>query len=133
MPKLKKPKLRSLKALKKEAWKWFSIWTRQNGMDDLGFNTCYTCGRRVHWKEANAGHYRHDAFDFDPQNVKNQCVDCNFGGQGRADNFYLHLIEEYGLEEADRLRKRAKWNNYSRGEVEVIISTYKGLLSVSNG
>ena len=121
----KKPKLRSLKALKDEAWKWWSIHVRQAGMDEQGFNYCYTCNRRVHWKEGNAGHYRHDAYDYDPKNVKFQCVFCNLGESGRSDNFYLHLVEEYGKEEAERLRKRAKWNNYTRSELEQIIQTYK--------
>ena len=126
MPYLKKlKKLKSKKSLKKEAWRLFSIWTRQNGADDQGFNICYTCGKRVHWKEGNAGHYRHDAFDFDTQNVKFQCVFCNLGESGRSDNFYLHLVKEYGRVEAERLRKRAKWNDYSRVELEEIISNYK--------
>ena len=122
--KIKKKKLRSLKSLKDEAWKWWSIHVRQLGMDSQGFNICYTCGRRVHWKEGNAGHYRHDAYDYDPQNVKFQCVFCNLGESGRADNFYIHLKEEYGEIEAERLRKRKKWNNYTRTELESIIKKY---------
>ena len=122
---MKRKKLKSLKSLKTEAWRVWSIHIRQLGMDSQGFNICYTCGKRVHWKEGNCGHYRHDAFDYDPKNVKFQCVFCNLGESGRSDNFYLHLIKDYGLEEAERLRKRKKWNDYSRTQLTETIAKYK--------
>ena len=101
-------------------------------MDWRGYNSCYTCDAYIHWKEANAGHYRHDAYDFDPKNVKCQCVFCNLSDKGRADEFYLHLVADYGKKEADRLRKRAKWNNYTRQELVDIKEKYK-LLNEQNG
>jgi len=118
-------KLRKIKALKDEAWKWWSIHIRQEGMDDQGFNICYTCDKRVHWSEGNAGHYRHDAYDYDPQNVKFQCVFCNLGESGRSDMFYLHLVKDYGVKEAERLLRRKKWNGYTRAEHQAIIEKYK--------
>ena len=121
----KRKKLKSLKSLKTEAWRVWSIHIRQLGMDFQGYNYCYTCNKRVHWSEGNAGHYRHDAYDYDERNVKFQCVFCNLGESGRSDNFYLHLIKDYGLEEAERLRKRKKWNDYSRTELQEIITKYK--------
>lgn len=114
----------STRALRDKAWTLFSIFTRQNGMDERGFNTCYTCRKRVHWKSANAGHYRHDSHDFDERNVKCQCVYCNLHEGGRADLFYLHLVEDYGQEVADELKNRKKWNGYSRDELRTIIERY---------
>lgn len=117
-------KKRTRKSLKAEAWRLFSIWVRSHGADFAGYNKCYTCERSFPWKEMNAGHYRHDAYDFDERNVKPQCVHCNLGESGRADNFYLHLVKEYGNEVAEELRKRPKWNNYTTQELEEIIKKY---------
>ena len=123
-----KKKPRKLKSLKDEAWKWFSIWVRSNTADFADNVQCYTCPKKVNWRyNCDAGHYRHDSHDYDPRNVKPQCKDCNMGGKGRADNFYLHLIQEYGLEVAEELRKRAKWNDYSRTELMEVIEKYKGV------
>jgi hypothetical protein len=109
----------------KRAWTLWSIYIRKKGADERGINTCYTCGRRYHWKALNAGHYRHDSHDFDERNVKAQCVHCNLGESGRADQFYLHLVKDYGVEIADQLRLRKKWNDYSIHELEEIIKKYK--------
>lgn len=73
----------------------------------------------------NAGHYRHDSHDFDERNVKAQCVFCNLGESGRADEFYLHLVKDHGVEVADELRTRKKWNDYSVLELEEIIVRYE--------
>lgn len=125
MKKKVKKKLRSLKSLKDEAWKWWSLHVRKSACDERGYGQCYTCPKIIHYSEGNAGHYRHDAYDYDEKNVKFQCVFCNLGESGRADNFYLHLVKDYGLEEAERLRKRKKWNDYSRTELMEIIQKYK--------
>jgi hypothetical protein len=114
----------SKKGLHKKAWRIFSIWVRKKGSDWRGENRCYTCNRKFHWKELNAGHYRHDSYDFDEQNVKPQCVYCNLGENGRSDNFYLHLVKEYGRKVADKLRKRKKWNNYSISQLQEVIKKY---------
>ncbi len=118
-------KLPSIKSLKEKAWRLQSIYVRSIGANFQGLSQCYTCNRWFSWQEMNSGHYRHDAFDFDLRNVKCQCVYCNLSDKGRADEFYLHLVKEYGQEEADYLRKRAKHNIYKRVELNEIIDKYK--------
>lgn len=120
----KKKKLPKLKTLRNKAWHLFSIWVRSQGADFQGRVACYTCGRLYPSSELNSGHYRHDSHDFDPRNVKAQCVACNLYESGRSDEFYLHLIRDYGIKVADELRKRAKWNAYSREELMQVIQTY---------
>lgn len=121
---MKRKKLRTMKALRAEAWILFSIYTRSKDADFRGYVRCYTCGKSLHWTDANSGHYRHDAYDFDERNVKCQCPTCNLAEAGRADNFYLHLVREYGTDVAEKLRKRKKWNAYSRQELMEIIEKY---------
>lgn len=122
--KAKRQKLPSMKSLRTKAWYLFSIWVRSNGADDFGRVACYTCGRVYHWTDLNAGHYRHDSHDFDPMNVKAQCPGCNLYESGRSDNFYLHLVQEYGKVRAEELRTRPKWNAYNRKELNDIIIKY---------
>lgn len=118
-------KLPSIKSLKEKAWRLQSIYIRSIGANFQGLSQCYTCYRWFDWKIMNSGHYRHDSHDFDLRNVKNQCPGCNLSDKGRADEFYLHLVKEYGQKEADFLRKRAKENKYSRAELNEIIDRYK--------
>jgi hypothetical protein len=80
------------------AWKLMSEWIRRKDANLDGFVECYTCGCWKHWKEMNAGHFKHDKRDFDERNVKCQCVTCNKYYSGRLDVYLMKLIEENGLE-----------------------------------
>lgn len=55
-------------------WKLMSEYIRTKDADEFGYNTCYTCGARKHWKELQCGHYKHDKLDFDERNLKRQCL-----------------------------------------------------------
>src|SRR3990167_10155989 len=82
--------------LKKKAWKVFSEWVRRNGADENGFNACYTCGTKLHWKRLQAGHFisrTHLATLFDEQNVKPQCFADNIWKNGEPHKFAEHLIK----------------------------------------
>ncbi len=97
--KKKKKKKPPTGTLKKMADKVFSVWIRQRGMDEHGFNSCYTCGARKHWKELQAGHYVSRAYltlRYEPKNVKPQCLACNLFKKGNLDVYAIRLIEEYG-------------------------------------
>lgn len=124
MKRKKKRKLPSIRSLKKKAWKLFSIWVRSHDKNFHDETPCYTCHRLFPWKELHAGHYKHGSYDFDPRNIKPQCTYCNTYAHGKPDEFYVHLIKEYGQEIADELRIRAHWNGYGRAELLKIISEY---------
>lgn len=89
-PKIKKPTKsirKSKKVLKKDTLnrqsiisqldKYTSIYIRQRGMDKNGYNTCYTCGARYHWKDMDCGHYikrRYLHTRWDLNNLRPQCL-----------------------------------------------------------
>lgn len=77
-----------------------------------------------HWRQLQAGHFIHGSYDFDPMNVKPQCVRCNKWLHGNPLNYYLHLARDYGTVIADRLRTRKHWNDYKRKDLEEIIKKY---------
>ena len=91
----------SFKTLKRKAWKMFSEYIRRRDADYAGRVSCYTCGLRMHWKSAHAGHAiggRHHAVLFDPEICRPQCYRCNVPMRGQYPIFAAKLIREYGLE-----------------------------------
>jgi hypothetical protein len=90
-----------------------------------GYITCVTCGDVIHWKEANAGHFKH-GLDFVEDNQHGQCVKCNLYNSGRLDRYAIYILDRYGRERVDELefmsRNRPK---YSRSELAEIKEKYK--------
>lgn len=80
--KIKKPS-----QLKKELWKWFSLFIR---LRDKGI--CFTCGRKSEGKGYHAGHFIAKsvgglALYFHEKNVHGQCYNCNINLGG---NQYIY-------------------------------------------
>lgn len=91
---------------KRKAWSAFSKYIRQKYADDSGMVACYTCGNKLHWKEAQAGHGiggRNNAILFNEDLVRVQDVGCNVFGRGKYAIFTRKLIDELGLEKYDEL------------------------------
>jgi hypothetical protein len=91
-------------------------------------NVCISC--RQPPKKENAGHYwnthYHQAVRFDEDNVHLQCEHCNNSKHGDLANYQIYLIEKIGKERFDALQERAKkTRNYTRDEVQDVISRYK--------
>jgi len=107
----------------------FSWWVRLSNTDNAGYITCYTCGKKVHWKKSHASHYvdrRHMKTRFDPRNVKPSCIYCNTFLEGNKDEYTLHLIKDYGnniLQELNQA-KHAPYKIYTT-EIETMIEDYK--------
>ncbi len=125
---------KSIKTLKEEAWKEFSIYirTRDGGK-------CFTCDTR-NWDEElgewtikgmNAGHFIHNVLDFDEMNVNCQCVKCNKWNHGKGTEYSIRLIRKYGLPAVEKLHQRAsmalKGQKYSEEEIIEIRDKYKRL------
>lgn len=97
---------------KKRAWKQFSLWIRLSDTYHWGDDLCkcYTCGKLVNYKVANAGHGiggRNNAVLFDERIVKPQCAGCNIWGRGQYQVFTRKLISELGLETYDEIVKHS--------------------------
>ena len=122
-------KLQSMKSLKAKAWKAFSEHIRSQNIDHLGFTNCYTCSKRIHWKqEAQAGHAipgRTNAVLFDPEIVRPQCPRCNVWNRGMYHIFTTKLIKENGLDWwEEKLRASRMPLKLSRIALESIITRY---------
>lgn len=125
-----RPKLPSLKNLKKKAWNNFSKWIRLRDTNETGFCKCCTCGTVKHWKEMHAGHFvksGHSAVKFDEHNVHAQCPSCNTFKGGMQDEYSRFIIETYGIEEFNRLldSKKIAYFKRTRQDYEDIVEKYK--------
>ena len=89
----------TVKSLKKEVWDLFSEWVRRSESDENGYCKCVTCGRVLHWKEVDAGHYisrKHNSVFIDERNVHPQCKSCNGFGHGMEAAYKNYIIKRYG-------------------------------------
>ena len=121
-----KPKLKSLKKLKDEAWRLISIFVRSlNARGE--YQQCYTCLGWFKWKtQMDCGHYIHNRLDYELNNLKPQCKRCNKWLRGNLGEYGERLIQEIGLEAVKEMRLYSfkKGNNYTRNELEAIIKKY---------
>lgn len=96
----------TLKGAKQKAWKAFSDYVRKR--DAVGdYVACFTCDTIKHWKEMQAGHFKHGVLDFDEINIHGQCVRCNKYLSGNLSVYAERLIYRYGVEEFRSLCTRA--------------------------
>lgn len=123
---MKKPTTRSLI---NKLDRIFSEWIRRSDADRKGEVSCFTCGRRMHWKACHAGHYvsrRHMAGRWVEKNVNIQCVYCNTYLHGALDEYSNNLVERYGLGVlVELLELKRKTVKFTRGDLEGMIETYK--------
>lgn len=119
------------KKLHKKAWTLMSEYVRSKDANLDGFNECYTCNIVKHWRELQAGHFKHDRLDFDERNLKPQCPQCNKYKSGLLDVYAERLIRDYGLEWFNQLIRDA-WSHkgYSVEELSAIINELKNRLEV---
>lgn len=92
-------KTKKAKYWKKKAWTAFSIMIRVLYLQPDGRCSCYTCGKKYHWKELQAGHFlsgRKNAVLFDKRQVRPQCYTCNCCNHGEQYIFGEKLRLELG-------------------------------------
>lgn len=95
------------RTLHKKCWRMQSEIIRRSNTDKQGRKKCYTCKRVFHWKELHAGHYRHNALDFDARNLKAQCPACNTYRGGMMAEYTINLIKDHSLEWVEKLKNDA--------------------------
>lgn len=121
--------IKAQKDLKKivhdRVWKLMSKYIRTKNADEFGMVECYTCGKMYHWKELQAGHYKHDRLDFDERNLKPQCIRCNNYLSGRLDVYTENLIRDYGIDWWKQLVFDA--NNHKGYSLEEMLEIEKDL------
>ena len=127
------PKKPSRKTLIKKLDKVFSEYIRKRDTDKNGYGLCCTCAKRLHYKDAHAGHFmsrRHYATRWDEENVALQCVSCNSFRSGEQYKFALFLNDKYKTEKATELLIKSRETvKYSLDELEDMIKYFKNLLT----
>ena len=117
------PRKKPLKRSKTHSW-WlkktkadFNKMIRLQEADENGLLECITCGKIVHYKECDAGHYVH-GLDFVEDNQHGQCKRCNMYLSGNLANYTLYMIDRYGRERVDELHlEKHKTHKYSIPEL----------------
>lgn len=129
IPKSKKKPSRSKLVKKLDAV--FSQYIRlKNSVD--GYATCFTCGKKDHWKKLQNGHFqsrKHYATRWDEQNCQVQCAGCNVFRYGEQFLFAKYLDERFYAGLSDELYFKAKQIvKFTNSEIEDMILKYKNLV-----
>jgi len=119
---------KSLKTLKKESARLFQLYVRLRDSDSNGFGNCCSCGKNVHYKEADGGHFISRGYLctlFNERNVHLQCKRCNLMG-GNASGYALFMLDRYGQEVIEELNiEKNKPTKYSKAFYEMFIEEFK--------
>ena len=76
----------------------WSRYIRSKYADDQRHAECYTCGKRAHVLDLQAGHFmsrRYHATRYDYDNTRVQCYSCNVGLHGNQYFFSVRLNTEH--------------------------------------
>lgn len=74
--------------------------------DDRGYVHCISCGKPMHWKEAQGGHYiprTCRATELEPDNIWPQCPQCNGARAGNPIPYRYNLAKRIGEERVRRI------------------------------
>ncbi len=109
--------------------KVFSEFVRLRDSNDEGIGLCISCGKPVHWKKANNGHFvnrGHMSLRFSETNCNLQCINCNLWDEGNNEGYRRGLIKKYGPEIIDKLYlAKSQVNKFSKFELEAMVKHYK--------
>ncbi len=130
----KKIKHKSATKLHKKAWELESKFKRREAADEHGIVCCYTCDHPHYFTDMDLGHYIHlNALDFEPDNLRVQCKQCNKWKSGNGNVYAERIVKEIGIERVNRLRDlereyKTHPKQFKIAELEEIITTYQDLL-----
>jgi hypothetical protein len=114
----------SRKGLVKKLDTIFSIFIRLRKANELGEVSCYTCGKKDHYKKMQCGHFmsrKHYSTRWEELNCQVQCYSCNVMRYGEQYKYGLQLKKEYGEHLPDKLltmsRSVVKFSNDDLNEM----------------
>ena len=99
----------------------FSEYIRRRDADSNGYVRCISCGKVIHWKDSDCGHYinrQHNSVRYDEMNCNAQCRKCNRFDEGNIHGYRKGLIKKYG-EKAVELLEMKKFNKCKLGKLEI--------------
>ena len=107
----------------------FSQYIRLRDANDQGIISCCSCGKMVHWKESDAGHFinrRWMGVRWDERNVHAQCRHCNRFDEGNIPMYARFMEKKYGVSGMDTLLAlKHSTPKYSDVEVNLMIADYR--------
>ena len=107
----------------------FSEYIRQRDSDENGYGRCIACGKVVHWKNADCGHYinrRHMSLRFNEINCNLSCRYCNRFDEGNLPAYGLALQKKYGNDIIKRLLvAKNEGRKYTQFEIDTLTEYYK--------
>ena len=123
----------SRKTLVKKLDTIFSIFIRLRKANKQGIVTCYTCGKKDHYKKMQNGHFmsrKSYSTRWEELNCQVQCYGCNVMQQGRQYQFGLNLEKKYGEGVAEKLLIKSKQTvKYSNEDLQEMILYYNNLVN----
>ena len=132
------PTTKERRRLAKQAWIVFSRYVRTKDVDFQDRSQCYTCKRRIPWKELDAGHFKHTSkkkgqirtkvIDYDERNIHAQCTFCNRMAHGNLTKYAIALEEQYGhgiIQELDRIYHQQE--EMTTEQLKEIINRYENV------
>lgn len=115
--------------LKERLDRIFSEFIRLRDSDERGLASCISCGKTVHWKEADCGHFvnrSHMSTRYDEKNCNLQCRSCNRFDEGNNIGYMKGLIKKYGPSVIDELETlKGQTSRLSEFDYKVLIEHYK--------
>lgn len=103
----KKPKKKAIpKDIRQRCLMSFQKLRRIQEANEDGMVRCISCGKVMHWKEAQGGHYIPRgcvATEMEPDNVNPQCPRCNGFLNGNLTFYRMNLVKKIGEDRVKRL------------------------------
>lgn len=123
--------------MKKKLDRVFSEYIRRRDADQSGYVKCISCGKIIHWKDSDCGHYinrKHNSTRYDEKNCNAQCRACNRFDEGNIQGYRKGLIRKYGEPAVDLLEVRKySYSKMGKFEVEILVKEYtKKLKEIKN-
>jgi len=108
--------------------KYFNLYIRLRDTNIDGYGVCVTCGKRIHYKEGQAGHFAY-GYDFDETNQHLQCVACNMYKSGNLGEYTIWMIKKYGQDHVEWLLQQKKGiHKYGQPRLREIRDHYKPII-----
>jgi hypothetical protein len=111
---------------------------RMKAADDSGMAKCVTCGKSVHYKDADGGHFipkgSSSRWALEECNVHLQCKGCNGFGMkhgSAAQAYTIHMIDLYGKDWVEHmLATKNSVHKIYKADYEDMISEYKAQIKI---
>jgi hypothetical protein len=107
----------------------FSQYIRLRDSDNEGYCTCCSSGKRVFWKDCDAGHFvsrKHLATRYHEKNVHAQSRSDNRFNEGNSAGYAIFLMSKYGPDILEFLEARSKQTvKWTQFEINNMTENYK--------